>query len=127
MSDLKLNRHGVNAKIHASILPEEKMQEIGFTDNCKEMWYFLRGIQFPKNKKYRGFEVSFSVTIPKNGSDIRIDVLDEAFCQPYDYQYMLEKNPNFEPCLIVKEQVEHWMSYLQGRGVLTGHEAGEYI
>ena len=64
---------------------------------------------------------------PKNNSDIQIDVLDEAFCQPYDYQYMLDKNPNFEPALVVKEQVEDWMKYLQNNEVISGHVYGEYI
>jgi hypothetical protein len=54
-------------------------------------------------------------------------VLDEDFGQPYDYQYMLKKNPNFEPYLIIKEQVEEYMKYLQDNGVLSGHEYGDYI
>ena len=62
-------------------------------------------------------------------TDIRIDVLDEDFCQPYDYDYqsMLHKNPTFEPALIVYEQVEELMEYLQSKGVLSGHVKGEYI
>ena len=73
------------------------------------------------------FDISFSVSIPKDGTDIRIDVLDEDFCQPYDYQKMLENDSKFEPCVIVKEQVEEWMTYLQDKGVLYGHVYGEYI
>lgn len=125
--EIKLNKHGVNALIGANILNEAKMRELGFTDFAKDRWYFCRGINFPKQKRYKGFDISFSVTIPKNGDDIRIDVLDEDFCQPYDYQRMLEKNPNFEPALIVNEQVEEWMEYLQKNNVLFGHIKGEYI
>ena len=73
------------------------------------------------------FNISFNVSIPKDNSDIQIDVLDEAFCQPYDYQYMLDKNPEFEPALVVKEQVEDWMKYLQDNEVISGHVYGEYI
>ena len=124
---LKLNNNSVKAKIQAHILTDEKMKEIGFTNYHEPNWHFCRGIQFPKEKRYKGFDISFSVTIPKDGSDIRIDVLDEDFCQPYDYQKMLENNPNFEPCLIVKKQVEQWMNYLQEKGVLSGHVFGEYI
>ena len=125
--EVKLNSHGVNKKIKAHILPDEEMRKIGFTDYDKNNWYFCKLIKFPNTKRYRGFEISFNVSIPKNNSDIRIDVLDEAFCQPYDYQYMLNKNPKFVPCLIVKEQVEEWMKYLQNNGVLSGHEEYEYI
>lgn len=124
--DIKTNSHGVNAKIKGHILPESQMREIGFTDYAKDRWYFCRMIQFPK-KKYRGLEISFSVTIPKDGSDIRIDVLDEDFCQPYDYQHFLSKNPQHKISNIIKEQVEDWMEMLQEKGVLEGHVRGEYI
>ena len=124
---VEVNSHGVNVKIKASILSDDKMREIGFTDYAKDRWYFCRMIKFPNNKQYRNFEVSFSVTIPKDNSDISIDVLDEAFCQPYDYQSMLHRNPEFKTALIVKEQVEEWMKFLDEHGVLTGHIPGEYI
>lgn len=131
-NDISLNTHGVNSKIKANILDELAMRKIGFTNYCKDRWYFCRVINFPKTREYGGFEVSFSVTIPKDGSDIRIDVLDEAFCQPYDYQAMITNsrdkgvNPN-KTCMIVFEQVEMWMQYLKDNGVLEGHEYGEYI
>lgn len=127
MIDVKVNSHGVNKSIKAAILSDEKMREIGFSDYNNKNWYFCRTIRFPKTQRYRGFDVSFSVTIPKDGSDIRIDILDEDFCQPYDYQYILNEHPDFEPCLIVKEQVEEWMKYLQDKGILSGHNYGEYI
>ena len=126
--NVEVNSNGVNKLIKYNILSDEEMRDIGFTDYSKDSWYFCRTIKFPNTKRYRGFDISFSVTIPKDNSDIRIDVLDEDFGQPYDYQYMLDKNPKrFEPCLIVKEQVEEWMKYLQDKGVLSGHVYGEYI
>lgn len=129
--EIKLNSHGVNAAIKAYILPEDKMREIGFTDHCNDRWYFCRCLKIQvnhkKSKKKYNEDISFNLTIPKDGSDIRIDVLDENFCQPYDYQYMLEKNPTFKFALDVKEQVEKWMEYLQNNGVLSGHNKGDYI
>lgn len=128
MSEIKLNKYGVNANIKATILSEEQTRKLGFTDNSKDRWYFSRDIKFPKEKRYKGLEISFSVSINKeNSEDLRIDILDEDFCQPYDYQRMLIDNPNFEPCLIVKEQVEEWMKYLIDGEILSGHEYGEYI
>lgn len=130
--NIEQNSYGVNKKIKANILSDEKMREIGFTDYAKDRWYFCRCIEFPNTKEYRNFEVSFSVTVPKDGSEIRIDVLDEAFCQPYDYQSMIIHNrklgirPN-KTCITVFEQVEKWMKYLHEHGVLEGHIYGEYI
>lgn len=125
--EIKVNRNCVNAKIQAHILSEPEMRKTGFTDHGKDNWYFCRMLRFPKKKLYRDFEISFSVTIPKNGDDIRIDVLDEAFLQPYDYQRILSDHPDHETALIVQEQVEKWMTYLQEGGVLSGHIRGEYI
>lgn len=124
---VKLNSHGVNSKIKAHILSDEEMKAIGFTNHYEPTWSFCRSIKFPQTKRYRGFDISFVVSIPKDGSDIRIDVLDEDFCQPYDYQYMLNKDPKFKPALITFEQVEEYMEYLQSKGVLSGHVKGEYI
>ena len=125
--EIKVNKNCVNAKIQAHILPESEMRKIGFTDHVKDNWYFCRMLRFPKKKLYRDFEISFSVTIPKNSDDIRIDVLDEAFCQPYDYQRILYDHPNHETALIVQNEGEKWMDYLQKKGVLSGHVRGEYI
>lgn len=123
--NVEVNSNGVNKLIKYNILSDEEMRAIGFTDYAKDTWYFCRMIKFTKG--HRGLDISFNVSIPKDNSDIQIDVLDEAFCQPYDYQYMLDKNPNFEPALVVKEQVEDWMKYLQDSGVISGHVYGEYI
>ena len=126
--EIKLNDFGINSDIEATVLPRKEMREIGFTDNLASKWFFTRMIQFPKNKRYKDFDISFNVSINKdNTKNLRIDILDEDFCQPYDYQYMLIQNPNFEPCLIIKEQVEKWMAYLKEKGVLTGHNVGDYI
>lgn len=125
--EVEVNSNCVNAKIKANILSDKEMKKIGFTDYSKTTWFFCRNIKFPKEIRYRGFDITFNVSIPKDNSDIHIDVLDEDFCQPYDYQSMLRKNPTFEPALIVYEQVEEWMEYLQSKGVLSGHVKGEYV
>ena len=124
---VELNSNCVNDKIKAHILSDEEMREIGFTDYSKDRWFFCKSIKFPKETRYRGFDITFSVSFPIDGSDIRIDVLDEDFCQPYDYQAILHKNSTFEPALIILNQVEEHMKYLQSKGVLSGHVKGEYI
>lgn len=124
---VETNKYGVNKAITYNILPENEMRKIGFTDHNSASWYFCKSIKFPKNKKYRGSDITFNVVIPKKIGELDISVLDEWFGQPYDYQRMLVDNPDFDICLIVKEQVEGWMEYLQYEGVLEGHIYGEYI
>lgn len=88
------------------------MRKFGFTDYAKDRWYFCRGINFKNVKKKRGLnniDISFSVTIPKDGSGI------------------LEKDQGHKIANIVKEQVEYWIEKLQKGGVLEGHMRGEYI
>ena len=122
-----VNKNYVNAKIKGHILSEDDMKEIGFTDYDNKNWYFCRYLTVSNLKKYKGIEITFNFTIPKNEDDIAIDVLDETFHQVYDYQLILASNPHHEFARIVQKQVEDWMAYLQEKGVISGHIPGEYI
>lgn len=116
---MELNKYGVNACIKAHLLPDTEMRKIGFTDYRDGYWYFCRDL---------GHEISFSVTINKNDAeDLCIDVLDENFGQPYDYQYYLQNDLNFEFAIKIRDKVEKLMEILQFQGVLSGHIKGEYI
>lgn len=137
MDKIEVNKYGVNKLINCHILSYEKMKEIGFNKNYYEgtdheeyspYWWFTKSIEFPKDKEYRYVDIDFTVKIPKdNSDDINIMVLDMDFCQPFDYQYILNKNPNNECSNIIKEQVEEWMQYLQDNGVISGYTKGMYI
>lgn len=115
---MEIDSNGLNASIDANVLSDEEMREIGFTDHSKVSWYFTRRA---------GTDISFNVSIPKNGDRLRIDVLDEDFGQPYDYQRMLERDPSFPYALNVKASVERYMQELTDAGVLTGWKPGDYI
>jgi len=122
MKHLDLNSNGVNKKITANILSDDMMRKIGFSDLSPDNWFFIKTVH-----EDRFSSISFSVTIPKDGSDIRIDILDDAFGQPYDYQYMINRGGAPEVAYKVATKVEYWMSYLKDAGVLEGHEEGDYI
>lgn len=115
---IKTNSKGTNAAIKAHILSDEKMRELGFTDYLPKNWYYCKTI---------ARDITFNLTIPKDGSDIEIITLDENFGQPYDYQRILQDSPHFSPALKIKSMVEEIMSHLQSVGVLSGHNYGEYI
>jgi len=118
MNEIELNSNYVNKKIIGHILPDEEMRKIGFTDRNESHWYYCANLDK---------HISFNVSIPKNGSDIDISILDEEYCQPYDYQSMLERDPGFRPAILIRDEVEKHMDELQAAGVLSGHIRGEYI
>lgn len=120
MQDVKLDENGLNANIKAHILPDEKMRQLGFTDRNKNVWYF--------HECWGDIEISFNVRIPKdNPKDLEIDVLDENFLQPYDYQYILSRIPDQKVALMVKNRVDRCMTRLIDGGVLSGWKVGDYL
>lgn len=115
---MKLDANGLNEEISASVLPEEKMRELGFTDHLPTTWYFSRMIDM---------DISFNVSIPKDGGRLRVDVLDEDFGQPYDYQSILKRNPGFAFAEEVKVKVEALMEMLADAGIIHGFTKGMYL
>lgn len=116
----QLNSNGVNIAIKAHILDDEHMRKAGFTDRNPNHWYYCRFMPKP-------YDISFNVTIPKDGSDIKIDVLDENFLQPYDFQYYLSKNPENKFALDVQKFVYEQMKYLMKHSILSNWKPGDYI
>ena len=118
---VKLNENYNNAAITIKELPDEEMRKIGFTNYKKDTWYFTKNV-LPK------YDISFNLSIKKgNPKDWKIDVLDEDFCQPYDYQRMLEHDTKNSIPHIIEEEVEKIMKYLSECGIVFGHVVGEYI
>ena len=118
---VKLNKNYNNAAITIDELPDEEMRKIGFTDYKKDTWYFSRNV-LPR------YDITFNLSIRKgNPKDWKIDVLDEGFCQPYDYQRMLEHDTKNPIPHIVEKEVEKIMKYLSECGIVFGHVVGEYI
>ena len=115
----ELTANGNNAAIEAHVLDDAAMRRVGFTDRTERTWYFTR--------TFRPYRISFNVAIDKATREVAIDVLDEDFLQPYDYQAMLSNDPTCQPALDVERFVEGQMACLQNEGVLSGHVRGEYI
>lgn len=115
---IEVNEHGTNKAIKFHILPEKEMRLLGFTDYCEDRWSYFKDL---------GLDITFNVIIPKDGSEAWIDVLDDSFGQPYDYQSILEDIPDHKFALSIKEKVEECMKTLTEAGVISGHKYGEYI
>lgn len=123
IEEIKTNKHGTNLEIKFNVLPDEEMRKLGFTDYRKDHWYLCEQVDSE-------CDISFNVTIDKNkpnGGDSYIDVIDEDFLQPYDYQHILESNPNHSFANHVRNIVEKYMARLKDSGVISGHNYGDYI
>lgn len=116
--DVPLTKRKQNAMIQANILDDKEMHEIGFTDYSKDSWYYCRDI---------GLDISFNVSINKKTSEIKIDVLDEWFLQPFDYQAQIQDGRNDDFINNINKQVQGQMRRLMDAGVITGYRMGDYI
>lgn len=118
--EIRVDENGLNEKIGFHVLDEASMAHAGFrrTVGDPDRWYLCQAL---------GNDITLNVTVPENGSRGRIDVLDEAFCQPYDYQLILAKNPRHPIANKVRDQVEAHIAKLQELGIISGHVRGEYI
>ena len=116
--DVPLTKRKQNAMIQENIFDDKKMHEIGFTDYSKDSWYYCRDI---------GLDISFNVSINKKTSEIKIDVLDEWFLQPFDYQGQIQDGRNDDFINNINKQVQEQMRCLMDAGVITGYRIGDYI
>lgn len=115
---VETDENGLNVKIRAHVLDDDAMRAAGFTDRNPGTWYLCRRV---------AKETSFNVSIEKETERLRIDVLDEQFLQPYDYQGILARNPRHKFAGKVRDRVEDEMKKLAESGIVTGHVRGEYI
>lgn len=115
---ITLDENGLNAAITATALDDERMRAMGFTDHRPEVWFYSAPI---------AFDIFFHLTIPKDGNRLRIDVIDEEFGQPYDYQMLLrQKNPP-PVAETARIAVEALLQMFTNVGVLHGWKPGMYV
>ena len=123
--DVPVNSRMQNANIKGHILDKEQMEALGFLYNENSMaWIYSKTLY---NEDY------FFCKITDN--DIEIMILDDNFCQPYDYQNMLhgvdherEKNTNwYKYAMKVHNKVQEIMAKLVEGGVISGYERNDFI
>lgn len=121
--EVPLNNKHINSNIKINILEEDKMRELGFTDYCKTSWTYREAVFVDGD-----FVVTFNLSIKKdNPKNFDIDILDDNWCQPYDYQKYLRTSPNFKTGLKVHNKVQEIMKKLLDNGVIEGYILGDYI
>lgn len=120
---VKTRENGTNLAIKGILLSDVEMQKAGFWDGHKhdlDRWVYFKAFKH---------DIELSVVIPKDQNDenFHIDVLDDSFCQAYDYQYFIEKGDPPKFAYEVKEFVEEQVEKLQELGVISGYTKGMYI
>ena len=114
-----------NKNIKANILEDIEMRKAGFTDNDKNNWYYCRILNEDEGKGM--MPISFNVTINKKTSKIKIDILDENWLQPYNYQSILERDPSNKFANEIHKKVQHQMKLLMEKGIITGYNENDFI
>ena len=74
------------------------------------------------------FVVTFNLSVnKKNPNNFDIDILDDNWCQPYDYQKFLKTTPNFKTGIEVHNKVQTIMKKLIDNDIIKGYNLGDYI
>lgn len=104
----------------AHILDEQTMRAIGFTDYKKDTWYYVVSV-------YK--DITFNISIPKDNPDgFEIDVLDEMFLQPYDYQWMIAEMENPpQVAYTVRDRVNDELTKLAKLKIISDWKRGDYV
>lgn len=111
-----------NKNIKANILSDEEMRELGFNDRLEGHWFFSERVGPPRAK------ISFSIDIKKETREVEVDILDENYVQPYDYQYFLAlDDKKYETALTVHRDVQKLMKKFMEIGIIDGYVEGDFI
>lgn len=114
-----------NANIEFGNISEEELIKLGFRNNEND--YYLCKNLIGKR------EITFNLTIYKNDKRIKIDILDENFLQPYDYQSILKRQQFVNGINInsysyrVHIKVQEIMKWLLDNNIIIGYQLGDYI
>lgn len=129
MEEVEVNGLGTNKAIEF-ILDEDNLKKYGFEYmegifNIPPSWHYHK---FMDEKDLEvTFEVNYYWPKPYKGDHLEIITIDDDWGQPYDYQSILEKNPDNKFALKVKDFAEKEMARLEEAGIIRGHKPGDYI
>lgn len=76
-----------------------------------------------------GCDICFYVTMNvRDLNDLKIDVIDDDFGQPYDYQlYLMSSDEPVRVASAIYEKVETELKKLQEACIIEGHVRGNYV
>lgn len=109
--DVPLNSRGNNANLRANVLDDQTIKSYGFN----------QGIYW----EYLGCGVTMYIKVSKDS--ICIDIIDDDFGQPYDYQVILRNDQNHKAALSIHSKVQVTMKRLSDAGIIEGWVVNDYI
>lgn len=116
--DVPLDERGQNANIKFHVLNENTMKSYGF-GYTYERWVFNIGLTDT---------ISINISISDEGEGL-IDILDDDFLQPYDFQSVIINMADKAPSVAktVQKKVYEIMNNLIYAGIISGWNVGDYI
>ena len=111
-TDVPLDEHGQNANIKFHILDKETMELYGFGHTYGQ-WIYSIGLTDT---------ISMTIIINDDEKEGIINILDDDFLQPYDFQ-----NINNKTAKTILNKVYKIMSDLVYAGIISGWNIGDYI
>lgn len=120
----QVNKYQTNVLLQGHVKSASEMIEYGF----RRIDY--KGIDVPYWSYYTSlipkYNIGFYLGLYDDGL-IRIDVLDDDFGQPYDYQKLLNRDPYYMFPRQVFWEVDKLMCKLQNDGFISGYYTGMYV
>ena len=116
--DVPLDERGQNANIKFHVLNENTMKSYGF-GYTYERWVFNIGLTDT---------ISINISISDEGEGL-IDILDDDFLQPYDFQNVIINMADKAPSVAktVQKKVYEIMNNFIYAGIISGWNVGDYI
>ena len=113
------DKRGQNQNIKFHVVDKETMNDCGFGLTYGE---WIMCIELTDT-------ISFNLKISDDEEIGIIDILDDDFLQPYDFQGMILDKGDKAPSLTKKVQNKVYMimCYLSANGIISGWNIGDYI
>lgn len=122
-----LDKNGLNKRIRFHVRDDATMKKAGF-HLINGVWSFSRTFKIRKDEHDRHpLELCLWIRYDVASGKLHIDMLDDDFCQPYDWQRMLADGSTNPYALKSRDVIENAMAELARTGIISGHLRGEYI
>ena len=117
IKETEVDERGQNKNLSFHIIDSHLMESVGFK-HTHDFWILCDSINT--------VSINIKITDDEIGT---IDVLDDDFCQPYDFQQMILEKVDNAPTLAIKIQHKLYtiLDSMKTFGILEGWEWGDYV